>query len=380
MPAFLSIREILFFDGSSCALKEVHCKITAERAIRPFSDGSVWLLVPGRRLVLALRRRNLLLVIYREQQVIAESVLATNATPPPVGIHFNAGGQPHFQRSLTKSHRGIFNVHMFSSQFNLRHRRHHIGFQSHDLIIIRGNPTAPLQCHRMSLPLRTVTIAADCVWLIRPLAEVHLPGQAAVPAHQSLTRHLIIARIIRMENNHQRRQTAGGYRLRKSFRRGSTLAVLLHAEGAASGFFHGNDIVELGLFRTRWHPPLIQRFIDDQLGRSESVDVFDQLLQPLPGILHYFVESARGTRFHRRYFVVHIRRQPARRNRKRFRRCWHSREIYFVRRDRRTIRRNQRLWILEAAQLLLRRSVVGMVLPIRLQDSNCPVFFSTLGH
>src|SRR5712672_3533311 len=88
MPAFLSIREILFFDGSSCAPREVHCKITAERAIRPFSDGSVWLLVPGRRLFLALRRRNLLLVIYRKQQVIAESVLATNATPPPVGIHF----------------------------------------------------------------------------------------------------------------------------------------------------------------------------------------------------------------------------------------------------------------------------------------------------
>src|SRR6267378_8588171 len=328
MPAFLSIREILFFDGSSCALKEVHCKITAERAIRPFSDGSVWLLVPGSRLFLALRRRNLLLVIYREQQVIAESVLATNPTPPPVGIHFNAGGQPHFQRSLTKAHGGIFNVHVFGSQLNLRHRRHHIGFQSHDLIIIRGNPTAPLQCHGISWPLRTVPVAADRIWLIWPLAEVYLPGQAAVPARQSLTSHLIIARIIRMENNHQRRQTAGGYRLRKSFRRGSTLAVLLHAQGAASGFFHRNDIVELSLFRTRWHPPLIQRLIDDQLGRRESVDVFDQLLQPLPSILHYFVERARSTGFHRRDFRIHIRRQPARRDRKRFRRCWHSREIY----------------------------------------------------
>jgi len=70
----------------------------------------------------------------------------------------------------------------------------------------------------------------------------------------------------------------------------------------------------------------------------------------------------------------------ARRNRKRFRRCRHSRKIYFIRRDRGTIRRNQRLWILEAAQLLLRRSVVGTVCPIRLQDSDCPVFLSTLGQ
>src|SRR5258708_6354847 len=177
MPAFLSIREILFFDGSSCALKEVHCKITAERAIRPFSDGSVWLLVPGSRLFLALRRRNLLLVIHREQQVVAESVLATNATPPPIGIHFNAGGQPHFQRPLTKSHRGIFNVHVFGSQFNLWHGRPHFCFPIPNLTLIPRPPTASLQCHRISLPLRTVTIAADCIWLIRPLAEVHLPGQ-----------------------------------------------------------------------------------------------------------------------------------------------------------------------------------------------------------
>src|SRR6266849_4695641 len=380
MPAFLSIREIPFFDGSSCALEEAQWKIAAGRAFRPFSEGSVWLLVLGRRFFLALRRRNLLLVIYREQQVIAESVLATNATPPPVGIHFNACGQPHFQRSLTKTHRGIFNVHVFGSQFNLRHRRHHIGFQSHDLIIIRCNPTAPLQCHRISLPLRTVTIAADCIWLIWPLAEVYLPGQAAVPARQSLTRLLIIARIIRMENNHQCRQAAGGYRLRKSFRRGSMFAVLLHAQGAASCFFHGNDIVELSLFRTRWHPPLIERLIGDQLGRGESVDVFDQLLQVLPGILHYFVERARSTGFHRRDFLIHIRRQPARRNRKRLRRCWHSREIYFICRDRRTVRRNQRLWILEAGQLLLRRSVVRMVLSVGLQDSDRPVFFSTFGQ
>ena len=76
--------------------------------------------------VIDLRHRNLLLIFYTEEHVVAKTVPAVNAPAFLVVIHLRALRQPHIHIALGEFHRTIFDRRVIGHQSDLWHRRDQI--------------------------------------------------------------------------------------------------------------------------------------------------------------------------------------------------------------------------------------------------------------
>jgi hypothetical protein len=68
------------------------------------------------------------------------------------------------------------------------------------------NKIAVSQRYWVRRAVTTDPVRANRIWLIAPLAEMHLPPKGPIPPRQPLARHFEGPRIVRMEYQNQRRQ------------------------------------------------------------------------------------------------------------------------------------------------------------------------------
>src|SRR5467141_629978 len=100
-----------------------------------------------------------------------------------------------------------------------------IGLQPQDLESVGVDPGAPFERDRVNMAADA--IAADAAFLIFPLPEINLPGEAAVCAAQAFTLHLKIGDQKWMKNENNGGQADTAMVVRKHFRAGATVAILL---------------------------------------------------------------------------------------------------------------------------------------------------------
>jgi len=125
------------------------------------------------------RRRDALLFVDPEQQVIVEAVSAMYLSPPPGEVDFGALRQPQVHVAFTERHRAVLNLGMLGQQLYFRNRSDEIGFQPNNLIVLRGNPRVSLQRHRVRRAIQPELIRFERVWLALLLSKMNLPCKPA---------------------------------------------------------------------------------------------------------------------------------------------------------------------------------------------------------
>src|ERR1700674_2070439 len=100
-----------------------------------------------------------------------------------------------------------------------------IGLQPQDLERVGVDPGTPFKRNRINMA--TDAIMANAAFLVFPLPEINLPGEAAVRAAQAFTLHLKIGDKKRMKNKNNGGQADTAMVVRKHFRAGTAVAILL---------------------------------------------------------------------------------------------------------------------------------------------------------
>src|SRR6266702_968170 len=154
----------------------------------------------GRILTLDLGRGNALLIVHRKQQVILETMAAMRAAASPIVKDFRCLRQPHAHLAGLEMHGTVFDGRMVSNQADFRPRGNQIRFQPGDLKAVRGDPGASLEGNRVGGTLCSNLIGANGIRLVRPLAEVDLPGGQPVRPRQSLTRERKVLHVERVKD------------------------------------------------------------------------------------------------------------------------------------------------------------------------------------
>jgi hypothetical protein len=131
-------------------------------------------------------------VAHGEEHIVAEAVSPMNAASPPVIEHFRRVRKPHIHVAIAEMHSAVFDGRVVRDQTNLRQRRDKISFEAHDLEPVRRDPGAPFKGDRVGWAGFLEPIDAIPNGLTAPLAEIHLPGQPAIPMSQPLARHVVI--------------------------------------------------------------------------------------------------------------------------------------------------------------------------------------------
>src|ERR1700688_161076 len=166
----------------------------------------------------------------------------------PVVIQFRALWQPHIHITLSEMDWAILNNCASRRQADLRQRRDPIGFSPQDLVAVRCNPSTPPQRYWVRRAITTDPVRANPVWLIAPLAEMHLPPKGPIPPRKSLTRHFKGSRVVWMEYQNERWQSVCCHSVRKILPRTMSATIFLHTQVARPDFFHRNHVVELPHF------------------------------------------------------------------------------------------------------------------------------------
>ena len=94
------------------------------------------------------------------------------APSSPVGIHLSTLRQPHVQITLAKMYWAIFDSGVVGGKTDFRDRPDQIRFQSHDMITVCFNPSAPLQRDRVGNSVDSDLVRADVIRPIGPLTKM----------------------------------------------------------------------------------------------------------------------------------------------------------------------------------------------------------------
>jgi hypothetical protein len=89
------------------------------------------------------------------------------------------------------------------------------------------------------------------------LGKVNLPGEAALPAAQSLAFHVVVLPIVGMEDQHCGGETRGGNGIWKHAQVLRAVAIFLNSEIAFANFRNRNDVVEGTFFLPRGQTPFV---------------------------------------------------------------------------------------------------------------------------
>jgi len=74
----------------------------------------------------------------------------------------------------------IFDGGVVNRQLNLGNSIDQISLKSEDLLGVLQKPGSPLEGDWMRWTIPSHTVGSSCVWFIRPLAKVNLPGSLPV--------------------------------------------------------------------------------------------------------------------------------------------------------------------------------------------------------
>jgi len=142
-------------------------------------------------------------VVHGEEHIVAEAVPPMNAASFQVVEDFRRARKPHIHIAPAEMHGAVFDRRVVRDQANFRQWRDKIGFETHDLERVRCDPGAPFKGDRVGGAGFPDPITPIRTGLIVPLAEMNLPGQAAVPMSQSFARHVVVHRAIGMKDQHE---------------------------------------------------------------------------------------------------------------------------------------------------------------------------------
>src|ERR671924_1269914 len=144
--------------------------------------------------------RNFLLLIDREEQIVAVGEAAMHPFPSPVAVQLGALRQPHFYVASLEMDGTIIHQRVVSNQADLWHRCNQVRFHANDLVAVCRDPGPPSQRHRIRRAILPKPVGPNRIRFIRPLPEMHLPRRPSIPLAQALATHREIPGIVGMKN------------------------------------------------------------------------------------------------------------------------------------------------------------------------------------
>src|SRR5712664_1737663 len=151
----------------------------------------------------------------------------------------------------------VFDDRAVGNQANFRQGRDHVCLQPHDLIALRVDPSAPLQGNRVRWARVAYPIAPNRIRLVGSLPEMHLPGDSSIPPCQSFAVHLVISRMVRMENERKSWQPQSCYPVREFLLRRVAFAIYFKVEKSRLHFLNGSHVIKLARFPGRGQSPFV---------------------------------------------------------------------------------------------------------------------------